>query len=271
MKKIKLYPLFVLAVSLIAGSVYGQNDLRIPLTNPGESGKLTIHAVFSDEITVRVHDEKDVVVQYEGEKETDDRRATRNGMRRISSGGVGLEVTENNNEVILKTSPMPSDLELVVFVPRNFSLNLNATQGDVEVDGLEGELEINAVNGDIELTNISGSILVNSVNGDIEVDFTSIKPGVPMSFTGVNGDIDVSFPADAKFSAKMKTEWGDIYTNFDMEVDRSASSSEVSNGKGKDKGVYKVAVNKWILGDVNGGGPEFMFKTLHGDISIRKK
>lgn len=267
MKKVNLYPLVILAFSLIGTSVQAQNDLRIPLTNPGNPGKLVVSAVFSDEISIRAHNQEDVIVRYDGEKEADNRNESRNGMRRISSGGVGLEVTEDNNEVLVKTSPMPSDLELVIFVPKNFSLKLNATQGDVDIDGLVGELEINSVNGDIELTNISGSVLVNSVNGDIEVDFESITPNSPMSFTGVNGDIEVAFPADASFSAKMKTEWGDIYTNFDMEIDRSSSASETSSSNGK----YKVAVNKWVIGEVNGGGPEFLFKTLHGDISIRKK
>ncbi|MEX0609881.1 MAG: DUF4097 family beta strand repeat-containing protein [Balneolaceae bacterium] len=267
MKKVKLYPLLMLIISLLAGSAYAQNDLRVPLTNPGKAGKLIISAVFSDEIIILTHNENDVVVRYDGERENEDRKESRNGMRRISGGGVGLEVSEDNNEVVVKTSPMPSDLELVIYVPKNFSLRLNATQGDIEVDGLEGELEINGVNGDIELRNIAGSALVNSVNGDIEVDFTTVNPEVPMSFTGVNGDIEVSFPANAKFTAKMKTEWGDIYTNFDMDIDNSSSASEVTSGDGS----YKVAVNKWVLGDVNGGGPEFLFKTLHGDISIRKK
>ncbi|MEX0719223.1 MAG: DUF4097 family beta strand repeat-containing protein [Balneolaceae bacterium] len=275
MKKMYFYPILVVVVSLISGTAIAQNDLRVPLSNPGKAGSLIINAVFSDEIVVRAHQENDVIVRYDGNKKTDQRDTSRNGMRRISSGGVGLEVTENNNEVIVKTGPMPSDLELVVFVPQNFSLKLNATQGDVQIDGLEGELEINSVNGDIELTNISGSVLVNSVNGDIEVDFVRIRENVPMSFTGVNGDIEVAFPANAKFSAKMKTEWGDVYTNFDMAIDRSSSATEVnnsnSNNKIRNNEKYKVTVNKWVLGEVNGGGPEFLFKTLHGDISIRKK
>ena len=101
---------------------------------------------------------------------------------------------------------------------------------------------------------------------DIEVSFTRIDPKAPMSFTGVNGDIEITLPANSKFSARMKTDWGDIYTNFDMTIDRSPAKNEVSTKKGQ----YKVSVNKWVYGTVNGGGPEYLFKTLHGDISIRK-
>ncbi|MDZ7756349.1 hypothetical protein [Rhodohalobacter sp.] len=87
-----------------------------------------------------------------------------------------------------------------------------------------------------------------------------------MSFTGVNGDMEVAFPANAKFTAKMKTEWGDVYTNFDMDIDREGARAESDSDDG-----FKITINKWIIGKVNGGGPEFLFKTLHGDISIRKK
>ncbi|MTI88720.1 MAG: DUF4097 domain-containing protein [Balneolaceae bacterium] len=268
MKKVKYYLLAALFIGLLSGSVYAQSDLKVPLSNPGKAGKLIISTVFSDEIVIRTHnDDNNVVINYSGDDGDDEGRAYKDGLRRISTGGVGLEVTEEGNEVRIQTSPMPSDLELVVYVPKKFSLKLNATQGDVEVDGLEGEHEISAVNGDIDLTNLSGSAVVNSVNGDINVDFNRITPDVPMSFTGVNGDMKVTLPANAKFSVKMKTEWGDIYTNFDMEINRSSNAKEVS----EDDGRYKVAVNKWLYGDVNGGGTEFLFKTLHGDISIRKK
>jgi len=261
--------LFAVLITLLSIPALAQNNnLEIPLSNPGEPGKLIVAANFSDEVEIRVHDKNNVIVNYDGEDRDDDDNTMRNGMRRISGGGVGIEVTEDNNEVRVNTGPMPNDdLEMIIYVPRNFSLKLNTIQGDVRVSGVEGELEISAVNGDIELTDISGTVLVNSVNGDIEIDFTKINPNAPMSFTGVNGDIEVSLPANAKFTAKMKTEWGDVYTNFDMEIDRTASKPEVNNKDGE----YRVAVNKWIFGKVNGGGPEYLFKTLHGDISIRKK
>ncbi|WP_428234862.1 DUF4097 family beta strand repeat-containing protein [Gracilimonas sp.] len=260
--------LFILTVGLISIPALAQNNLEIPLSNPGEPGKLIVAANFSDEVEIRAHDKNNVIVNYDSDHADDERDAMRNGMRRISGGGVGIEVTEDNNEVRVNTGPMPNDdLEMIIYVPRNFSLKLNTVQGDVTVSGLSGELEISAVNGDVELSDISGTVLVNSVNGDIEIDFNEITANAPMSFTGVNGDIEVSFPADAKFTAKMKTEWGDVYTNFDMEIDRNSSKPEVNTKDGE----YRVAVNKWIFGKVNGGGPEFLFKTLHGDISIRKK
>lgn len=269
MKKRINHLLTGILISAFTIPALAQNNIEVPLSNPGEPGKLIISAMFSDEIEVRMHDQQNVIVNYDGDNvREEDEDATKDGLRRISGGGIGLEVTEDNNEVRITSGPMPNgDIEMLVYVPRNFSLKLNTVQGDVIISGLDGEMEISAVNGDIEIFDVSGTVLANSVNGDMNIDFNRVPQNSPMSFTGVNGDIEVSFPANAKFTAKMKTEWGDVYTNFDMEIDRGGERSESNS----EDGTFRVAVNRWIIGKVNGGGPEFLFKTLHGDISIRKK
>ncbi len=266
MKKLIITLLSAFVVLAVVNPIAAQDDITVPLSKPGQKGILRIDLVYADDIIVKTHNRQDVIVQYDGEDDESGRNNRRDGLRRISSGGLSLEITEANNVVKINSQPHHNDLELTVLVPKNFSLKINAVHGDVSVDGLEGEVEVESVNGDVEVLNIAGSALVNSVNGDIEVSFTRVNPNTPMSFTGVNGDIEVSFPENAKFSAKMKTDWGDVYTNFDMEIDRNPANTQVSSNKGQ----YKVSINKWVYGSVNGGGSEYLFKTLHGDISIRK-
>ena len=267
MKKLNTILFIALFVVLaMPFTAFAQNDLTVPLSRPGKAGVLEVSSVYADDVIIRTHSGQDVIVKFDGDDDKDDYDNRRNGLRRISSGGIGMEVTEDNNRVIVRTSPSAHDLELEIMVPSNFSLELHITHGDIEVYGVNGELEINAVNGDVEMMDVSGSALINSVNGDVEVEFKEVTDGAPMSFTTVNGDIEIALPESVKMSAKMKTEWGDIYTNFDMEIDRNSNAAEVS----KDKGKYKVAINKWVYGSINGGGAEYLFKTLHGDISIRK-
>ena len=266
MKKVQSL-IYTIAILLASSEVaFGQNDLKVPLSNPNSPGKLILNAVYADDIVITGYDGKEVLIILDGEEDEDGDRYNRKGLRRISTNGVGLEVTEDNNEVRLKTSPNSHDLELEVRIPKNFSLNIQVTHGDLTISGVNGEHDVRATNGDVEMTRMGGSVVVNSINGDIEVEMLTVTPNTPMSFTGLNGDIDVSFPENIKFNGKMKTDYGDVYTNFDIEIDRSSSASEISSGNGK----YTVTVNKWINGKVNGGGPEFLFKTLHGDIEISK-
>lgn len=260
--------LSIIAGILVLGSsnLFAQNDLRVPLTNPNSPGKLQVHSIYADVISIKVWDEKDVRIVVDGEDEEYEDAYNRNGLRKISSGGAGVEVTESNNTVNVRTSPNSDDVDLEIWVPENFSVSANLTHGDIEIMGVNGEHVVKATNGDIEMIGVKGSVICNSINGDIEVELLEVTSGAPMSFNGLNGDIEVSFPANAKFNGKMKTDYGDVYTNFDIEIDRSGNTTETS---GED-GVYSITVNRWITGTVNGGGPEYLFKTLHGDIEISK-
>ena len=250
----------------MATSAVAQNDLRVPLSQPGQPGVLNLSSNFADEIIIRTHNEKDVLFVIDGDDDKDDLQDySRNGLRRISRSGGGLEVKENDNVVNVHTSANDDD-DLEIWVPVNFSIKLHTNHGDVVIDGVNGQHEITSTNGDVEMTNISGACIVNSVNGDIEVEMVKVDERAPMSFTGLNGDIEVMLPENVKFNGKMKTDFGDVYTNFDIKIDRTASSSEVSDRDG----TYTVVINKWISGTVNGGGPEYLFKTLHGDIEIVK-
>ena len=266
MKSVKQLSLILGVMMLFSGASIAQNDIRIPLSNPNSPGKLRVNSVYADIVQIKAYDGDEVRVVINNEEEDLEDTYNRNGLRKISTGGAGVEVTEENNQVNIKTSANHDDIDLEIWVPEMFSVMVNLTHGDIYVEGVNGEHSIKATNGDIKMIDIKGSVLCNSINGDIEVEFLEVTRNAPMSFNGLNGDIEVSLPSDAKFNGKMKTDYGDVYTNFDIEIDRTGNKTETS---GQD-GVYSITVNSWITGTVNGGGPEYLFKTLHGDIEISK-
>jgi len=266
MKLFKTISLMVCTIVLFSGTSIAQNELRIPLTNPNSPGKLQVYSVYADQVIIKAWDEKEVRVVMNGDDEDYEDEYNLNGLKKISTGGAGVEVTEENNNVNIKTSPNHDNVDIEIWVPKMFSIIVNLTHGDIYVEGVNGEHTIKATNGDVEMKGVRGSVICNSVNGDITVDMLEVTDGAPMSFNGLNGDITVSFPADVRFNGKMKTEYGDVYTNFNIDIDRSDNTTETSG----DDGVYSITVNRWILGKVNGGGPEYLFKTLHGDIELIK-
>jgi len=269
MKSIK-YNLSILSFILVFSvSALAQNQIAVPLSNPDQPGKLKI-GVVRGSISVTGYDGKEVIIRYGNEEEDEtDREVTKNGLRRISNKGIGFEAREEDNEVeIGGVSPM-RNTSFKISVPRNFSLELSTVNGgDIIVENVNGEMEIQNVNGEITLTNVSGSAVANTVNGDITAYFNSVDPNKPMAFSNLNGDIDVSFPANAKLTAKMKSEWGEMYTDFDMDINRQESGKIDATS---DSGTYQVSVNNWIYGKINGGGPEYLFKSMRGDIYVRKK
>ena len=78
---------------------------------------------------------------------------------------------------------------------------------------------------------------------------------------------DLTFPATFKASLKMKTEQGEVLSGFDMNLVKTGPIQK----KDSNSGVYKVKIDEWVKGDINGGGPEFTMKNYNGDIIIRKK
>jgi DUF4097 and DUF4098 domain-containing protein YvlB len=88
-----------------------------------------------------------------------------------------------------------------------------------------------------------------------------------MSYSTYNGDIDLTLPAATKATFKMKTEQGEIYTGFDMDI----TSSGPVQKKDTRSGTFKIVIDDWKKGNINGGGADVTMKNYNGDIYIRKK
>ncbi|RDC65339.1 DUF4097 family beta strand repeat-containing protein [Adhaeribacter pallidiroseus] len=274
MKRLFYILAFALPIIINPKPVAAQNNnknLVVNLTKPGQPGSLKVD-LMSGSIKVSAHSGKDVIIGYSGRGDDNDRRRERHndaaasGLRRIPNNSIGLEASEDNNRVVVRTNAMNRDVDLDIKVPRDFSMKLSAmNNGKIIVEGVNGDLEISNLNDDIKLTDVSGSVVANTLNGDLEVSLRKITPNVPMAFSSMNGKIDVALPASAKFSTKMKADNGEIYSDFEMNFNKGGDKEMMKVGGGK-----SVKLDKWLYGSVNGGGPEFMFKNFNGNIYIRK-
>ena len=192
------------------------------------------------------------------------------GMKLLSGSSSGLEIEEDGNVVQISTQSWKAATDLVIQVPVTTSLEVRSTMdGAVIVEGVSGEIDINNINGPVTLKNVSGNTLVHTVNGDIEVTLARVAADKPLSFSTMNGDIDVTLPADIKANLKMKSEQGEIYSDFDINMTRQPAKSEAAEKT--EQGKFRITFDKSLYGIVNGGGQEIGFNTFSGDIYIRKK
>jgi DUF4097 and DUF4098 domain-containing protein YvlB len=185
-------------------------------------------------------------------------------------GNSGLEVEEDNNVVNIKTSPWSNASDLMITVPRRSSLQLKTlNNGDISVEGVEGEIDADDLNGRVTLKNISGSVLAHSLNGNVLVTFDRVDPSKPMSFSTLNGDIDVTLPDAIRANIRMKTDNGEIYSDFDVKLS-GGTSMDKDSGRQSD-GRYRVRFDRSLRGVMGGGGPEYQFTSFNGRIFIRRK
>jgi DUF4097 and DUF4098 domain-containing protein YvlB len=135
---------------------------------------------------------------------------------------------------------------------------------------VNGDHEIENTNGSITLTNVSGSVVAHTLNGSITVSLDRINGDKPMSFTSLNGRVDVTLPADTKARLRLKSDLGSIYSDFDVKIEPEASKPVITDSRSQN-GKYKISVDRAVTGTINGGGPEYTFQTMNGNILIHKK
>jgi DUF4097 and DUF4098 domain-containing protein YvlB len=272
-------PFFILA-SLFGSALLAQDSadrVTVPFSDPSRPHRLKVGLV-SGAITVKGYNGKDAIVEGRGgdsrerERDRDRDRSGRGaeGMHRIdNTSSGGLTVEEEDNQITVSTRSPNRFTELVIQVPVNTSLKLSVVNGgNITVDNVSGEIEVNNVNGGVKLTNVSGSVIAHALNHNVVVTLTKATPDKSMSFSSLNGDIDVTLPADIKAKAKLKTDNGEIYSDFDVKIDPASRQPVVEEGRSG--GKYRVRIDKTMYGLINGGGPEILFQTFNGNIYIRK-
>jgi hypothetical protein len=270
MKAIKLSGL-ALAIMLLANNLQAQDNkqtLTVPLSEPGKPFKLNVDLV-NGSISVIGYDGKDVIIEAgQGEGRRKHVPDTRDGMKRIVGGQDMDIVAKEKNNTITVSSEMAKRANLVIKVPQtnaDFKLQ-TVNEGDITASNINGDLEVTNTNGSINLSNIAGSVVANTTNGKVIVTFKSTDPKAAMAFTTLNGNVDVTFPASVKANIKARSDREQVYSDFDVSTDKSEPKA---NKTAKD-GMYRITIEDWIYAKVNGGGPEMLFKTMNGNIYIRK-
>jgi DUF4097 and DUF4098 domain-containing protein YvlB len=184
------------------------------------------------------------------------------GLKRIEIGGNDVNIEERENTVTINTMGRGGKIDILV--PRASTLRLKTMTGEITVDGVHGEVEATSMNGTVTISNVEGSVVAHSLNGAVKVGLTRVE-GKPMSFSTMNGDIDVSLPPDTKARFKLRADHGDVYSDFDLKLEPGTAPQTT-----REEGRYKVRFDRTAYASVNGGGPEISFRTVNGQIRIRR-
>jgi hypothetical protein len=239
MKKIMIA--LVLLTFFSGNKILAQNsapeELVVPLSNPGKPYTLKV-GIVTGSIAVSVNTGNDIriTVKTEGGKVKGEMTPAENGMKRISKGNsYGVTANEDDNTITVSTDNPDQKISLELKIPQEVKLKLSTVNdGDITVNHIKGELEINNVNGSITLNNISGSVVASTINGNVITTFSAADAKAPMAFSSLNGNVDVTFPANVQYNMKMKTDRGEIFTDFDMVIDKTENVSNTSHS-----GMYK--------------------------------
>jgi hypothetical protein len=262
--------LIIISLLCAVGAVAQDNRITVPLSNPSEPA--TIKATLTNaRITVVAGTGRDVIITANGAAQRERSRQTPPpGMKEIGGNGIGVDVEQDHNVVTIREDRGIGG-DLTIETPVNTNLQLKTTNGhSIEVTGINGDQEVENTNGSITMTHVSGSVVAHTVNGGVTASLDRITGNKPMSFASLNGQVDVTLPSDAKARLHMKTNHGSIFSDFDVKLEPTAGGAAVENSDGA-HAKYTISSEKTITGTINGGGPEYSFQTMNGNILIHKK
>ena len=270
----EIFNVAALCILLAGGAVAQQaaqtttDRVTVPFSDPERPGTLRVK-LLGGTVTIKGSNRRDVlfVANSQEARQVLRRRQTEPppGMRRLTQpGGFGVE--ERDNEMSVSSGVNRDEINLDIEVPMRTKLRVSTVDGSITVDSVDSEMEINTVDGAITLTNVGGSVVAHAVDGNINATVARVAPQAPMAFTSLNGDIDVTLPAAVKANLRLRSDQGDVFTDFDVQVIASASA----NRSQRDGRGVRIDVNRSIYGTVNGGGPDFELRTFDGNIYVRK-
>jgi hypothetical protein len=244
--------------------------ITVAYSDPARVGKVEIDA-HGGSITIRGTNRKDVLITA---RERADSGAPGQrtpeplppGFRRLPRTN-GFDVEESENVVEISTSHMGTGFDFEIEVPGRTNLDVSLIFGsDVTIRDVEGEIEVNNGTGGVTLTNVAGTIVADAHNA-IKAVVTRVTPDKPMAFSTLTGDVDVTFPAAIRATFKLRSDGGDVITNFDLQM-KPSNTPQSQSRQGKEP--VRIEVNRSLIGTVNGGGPEIELRSVGGRIYLRQ-
>lgn len=251
--------------------------LKVAFRDPARPGAVHL-SLIRGSITVKGHAGKEVIVEAAArprERDDDEPGGSRRtstetaGLRRIILPSTGLSVEEENNVMKISVQSARRSMDVTLQVPLRTSLKLHAiNNGSITVDNVEGDLEVNNINGAVTLTNIAGSAVAHALNGALIAALRKVDPAKPLSFSSLNGKIDVTLPADIKATLNIQSGRGEVFSDFDVVL--AAKPAKPVESKSEGRGRYRVSAGDGVTARINGGGQDIAFKNHNGNIYIRK-
>lgn len=213
------------------------------------------------ELTIEGVDGNELTIQREKAYRVDE-RAT--GLRKISATGkqdntgMGVSVDETSDGILIEQIGNKCN-RLIVKIPNTAFVKINSVGHQMQtliVNNFAGELDITNEYNDMKLVNVSGPVAASSVYGDITAIFSEV-PKEAIHLTSSYSTVDLTLPAQTKANVNLRTGYGSMYTDFDLEV---PANNEINkhNASG-------------LEATINGGGPNIVLIATYKDIYLRKK
>jgi DUF4097 and DUF4098 domain-containing protein YvlB len=244
----------LLATVATAETLHESFDRTYPASGPNAALSLSnvngrIRISSWDQPQIRVHAEKTV----RGESGERARKLMSNLRIDVSAAGNAVRIVTHSPEShdslfgFLFTGGASLSVDYEVTVPRHVKLSVENTNGELDVNGVDGELEVETTNGRIEMTQCAGRVHAETTNGRIRAQLLSVEKEIHLETT--NGSVALEVPPSFNGVLDASTTNGSIDTDFPVTMHGSHRNE--------------------LQGTIGRGGPAVRLRTTNGGIEVR--
>jgi DUF4097 and DUF4098 domain-containing protein YvlB len=113
-----------------------------------------------------------------------------------------------------------------VVVPPGVVAILHTVNGEVRVQGVDGQLDAQSVNGNVIVRGSRRDVRAQTVNGKVEVAADAAPSGSNFELKTISGSVSLVLPKDARFDLTASTMNGSIESNFPLPAQAAAVPPE---------------------------------------------
>jgi len=140
----------------------------------------------------------------------------------------------------------------VLKVPSTIRIEVGSTNGNVEVQGVTGDVKASSTNGRLDLDDVGGMVDASTTNGGITATVSDKVRFEELKLQTTNGSIKAYCPEDINADISAHTTNGSIHTDFPVTIEGNF-------------------ISKSLEGKINKGGGRIYLHTTNGSIEINKK
>jgi hypothetical protein len=175
--------------------------------------------------------------------------------------------------------------DLSVEIPRDSvcRLNVHTASGDIEVEGVSGDLTLRSASGDLQLARLVGQLTVQSASGDVSLEdsVVSLTARTASGDLHINetvldgahaqtasGDLALDGTLRGGKNVRVETASGDVHLSLQQPENSGATLGfrTVAGDSNVDEPFRRVGRRRWQLG--HGEGPQIEVATVSGDLNV---
>jgi hypothetical protein len=141
-----------------------------------------------------------------------------------------------------------------VRLPRGLTTTINARDGEVRLENVDGTSTVALTNGTIFGRGLAGALTASVANGRLVLDLARVT--APLTLTARNGNVNLGIPTDGRANVDATVTNGRITVDSKLAI--------VSDTPGGDGG-RRLPLNR-LSGRLNGGGPGIEVQVTNGAV-----